>query len=199
MLVVVLGAIAAAGLLWTFSRASLLALAAGLVVLALVRRRPFALLVGMLVVGVAIGWAHLFPKIAPTGTFTKNDLTYQHARAKHAQNGGAAFSATSSSEPSLHSHWVSLREGLRTMGDHPLGLGLGNVGQTASRTGTPVKAGESNYTELGVEVGVLGTVLWTLWGLVLLGASCAQGVTSRGPPGSRLRSPRCSCSRSRPT
>jgi hypothetical protein len=167
-LVLLLGLVSVAGLLWTFSRASLLALAAGLVVLAGLRRLPFAFVVAVLVVGVAIGWAHLFPKIAPTGTFTKKDLTYQHHRASQAKNGGAAYSATSSSEPSLHSHWVSLREGLRTMGDHPLGLGLGNVGQTASRTDTPVKAGESNYTELGVELGVLGTVLWTLWGLVLL-------------------------------
>jgi hypothetical protein len=174
-LVLLLGLVTVAGLLWTFSRASLLALAAGLVVLAAVRRRPFAVVVAVVVVGVAIGWTHLFPKIAPTGTFTKNDLTYQHHRASHAQNGGAAYSPTSASEPSLHSHWVSLREGLRTMGDHPLGLGLGNVGQTASRTGTPVEAGESNYTELGVELGVLGTVLWTLWGLVLLGGLVRAG------------------------
>jgi hypothetical protein len=168
LFVIVLGLMAAAGLLWTFSRASLLALAVGLAVLALVRRRPFALVVAVVVVGVAFGWAHLFPKIAPTGTFTKNDITYQHKRAEHAQNGGAPFSPTSASEPSLHSHWVSLRGGLQTMADHPLGLGLGNVGQTASRTDTPVEAGESNYTELGVELGVLGSVLWTLWGLVLL-------------------------------
>ena len=51
---------------------------------------------------------------------------------------------------------------------HPQGYGLGNVGQTASRTGTPLKAGESNYTELGVELGVLGAVLWTAWGIALL-------------------------------
>jgi hypothetical protein len=61
------------------------------------------------------------------------------------------------------------------MADHPLGLGLGNVGQTASRTDTPVEAGESNYTELGVELGVLGSVLWTLWGLVLLAGLLRAG------------------------
>jgi O-Antigen ligase len=175
LLVLLLGLVAVAGLLWTFSRASLLALAAGLVVLAAVRRRPFALLVAAAVVGVAFGWAHLFPKIAPTGTFTKKDIAYQHHRAKHAKNGNAPFSPTSASEPSLHSHWVSLRGGLQTMADHPLGLGLGNVGQTASRTDTPVEAGESNYTELGVELGVLGSVLWTLWGLVLLAGLLRAG------------------------
>ena len=72
------------------------------------------------------------------------------------------------SEPSLHSHWVSLKDGVRTMADHPEGYGLGNVGQTASRTGTPLKAGESNYTELGVELGVLGSLLWVAWNLAVL-------------------------------
>jgi hypothetical protein len=51
---------------------------------------------------------------------------------------------------------------------HPQGYGLGNAGQTASRTGTTIKAGESNYTELGAEAGLLGSLLWTAWGLALL-------------------------------
>jgi hypothetical protein len=177
-LVLLLAVVTAAGLLWTFSRASLLALAVGLVVLAAVRRRPVGLAVAVLTVAAAFGWAHLFPTIAPTGTFTPKDIAYQRAHAHaQAQTGSAApgFSPTSASEPSLHSHWVSLREGARTMLDHPLGLGLGNVGQTASRTDTPIKAGESNYTELGVELGVLGSVLWTLWGLVLLAGLVRTG------------------------
>ena len=135
-----LSALAAAGLLWTFSRSSLVALAAGLVVLAAVRRRPWALVAAVAVIAVAIGWAHLFPKIGPTGRFTKVDITYQQAIGKN---------------------------GVRTMIHHPQGYGLGNVGQTASRTGTPLKAGESNYTELGVELGVLGAILWTAWGLAV--------------------------------
>jgi hypothetical protein len=57
---------------------------------------------------------------------------------------------------------------VHTMIHHPQGYGLGNVGQTASRTGTPLKAGESNYTELGVELGVLGALLWIAWGLAVL-------------------------------
>ena len=127
------------------------------------RRRPQR--AALPVIGVAIGWAHVFPKIAPTGQFTKADLTYQHQRASGAT---ASFGATSSSEPSLHEHWTSLKDGVRTMIHHPQGYGLGNVGQTASRTNTPLKAGESNYTELGVELGVLGAVLWTAWGIGLL-------------------------------
>ncbi len=31
-----------------------------------------------------------------------------------------------------------------------------------------MKAGESNYTELGVEVGLLGALLWAGWGIALV-------------------------------
>ena len=162
---VALSALAAAGLLWTFSRSSLVALAAGLVVLAAVRRRPWPLVAAVAVIGIAIGWAHLFPKIGPTGRFTKVDIIYQQAIGK---TGPKDFSAVSENEPSLHSHWLALKDGVHTMIHHPQGYGLGNVGQTASRTGTPLKAGESNYTEIGVELGVLGAVLWIAWGLAIL-------------------------------
>ena len=160
-----LSVLVAAGLLWTFSRSSLVALAAGLVVLAAIRRRPAELAAAIAIIAVAIGWAHLFPKLGPTGTFTTVDLTYQRELGK---GGPKSFGAASSSEPSLQEHWRALKDGVHTMIHHPQGYGLGNVGQTASRTGTPLKAGESNYTELGVELGVLGALLWTGWGIALL-------------------------------
>jgi len=165
-LAVPLGAIAFAGLLYTFSRSSLLALAGGLVVLALAARdwRPLALAAG--VVAVTIGWAHVFPKIGPTGHWTKADLVHQRQHAK--ASGPASGNALSESEPSLHEHWVELKDGVHTVIHHPQGFGLGNVGQTASRTGTPIKAGESNYTEMGAELGILGSVLWIAWGLAVL-------------------------------
>jgi O-antigen ligase/polysaccharide polymerase Wzy-like membrane protein len=167
------GAVVGAGLLWTFSRSSLVALAAGLVVLAFTRQAPKAVVAAAAVVALAVAWAHVFPKLAPTGRFTKVDVTYQQSLAKgHA---GASFSAVNANEPSLHSHWVSLKAGVRTMGEHPQGYGLGNVGQTASRTGTPLKAGESNYTELGVELGVLGAFLWIAWNLAVLAALVRAG------------------------
>lgn len=172
VLVAALAAVTAAGLLWTFSRSSLAALAAGVCVLALVRRRPAGIAVAFAVIGVAVGWAHLFPRIAPTGTFTKVDIAYQE---RLGAGGTTDFSPTSASEPSLHSHWASLKDGLRTMARHPQGYGLGNVGQTASRTGTPLKAGESNYTELGVELGVAGAVLWLGWGLAVLAGLARAG------------------------
>jgi O-Antigen ligase len=165
-LAIPLAAIAFAGLLYTFSRSSLIALAAGLVVLAALCRRPVMLAAAAVTIGVAIAWAHVFPSIGPTGNWTRADLVYQRTHAQ--QHPGASGSALSDREPSIRSHLSSLEDGFRTMGDHPQGYGLGNVGQTASRTDTPILAGESNYTELGVELGVLGAVLWTAWGLTLL-------------------------------
>jgi hypothetical protein len=161
-----LGVVTFAGLLWTFSRSSILALAVGLAVVAVVRRRPYELGVAALVVAVAFAWTHVFPHIAPTGNWTKADLAYQHSLA--AQHPTASNAPGSANEASLGEHWRSLKSGFRTMVDHPQGFGLGNVGQTASRTGTPLKAGESNYTELGTELGVLGSVLWTAWGIAVL-------------------------------
>jgi hypothetical protein len=161
-----LGVVTFAGLLWTFSRSSILALAVGLAVVAIVRRRPYELGIAALVVAVAFAWTHVFPHIAPTGNWTKADLVYQHTIA--AQHPTASNAPGSANEASLGEHWRSLKSGFRTMIDHPQGYGLGNVGQTASRTGTPLKAGESNYTELGTELGILGAVLWTAWGIAVL-------------------------------
>jgi hypothetical protein len=162
---IALGALVFAGLLWTFSRSSLVALAVGLVVLAALRRAWQPLALACAVILVAIGWVHLFPKVAPTGQWTPADLTYQAELAKEGPKG--PFTPISSNEPSLHEHWTSLKDGVRTIFHHLQGYGLGNVGQTASRTGTPLKAGESNYTEFGVETGLVGALLWIAWNLAL--------------------------------
>jgi hypothetical protein len=167
-LLAALSAVVAAGLLFTFSRSSLLALAAGLVVLAFVARRWWPVAAAAATIAVSAAWVHAFPHVAPEGKWTQQDLVQQRNTAK--QKPGASGSAGSIDEPSIHSHWVSLREGVRTVIHHPQGYGLGNAGQTASRTGTPIKAGESNYTELGAETGLLGSLLWTAWGIAILAA-----------------------------
>ena len=154
-----------AGLLFTFSRSSLLALAAGLVVLAFVTRRWWPVAAAIATLAVSVAWVHVFPHVAPTGKWTQQDLVQQRNHAK--AQPGASGSAGSIDEPSIHSHWISLREGVRTVVHHPQGYGLGNAGQTASRTGTPIKAGESNYTEIGAETGLFGALLWIAWGLAI--------------------------------
>jgi O-antigen ligase/polysaccharide polymerase Wzy-like membrane protein len=161
-----LAATAFAGLLFTFSRSSLLALAVGLVVWALVRRRIVPALTAVAVLAVSVGWAAAFPHVGPVGHWTKADLVYQ--RQHPAQTGVGSGNALSPKESSVSSHWTSLKEGAETVFDHPQGYGLGNAGQTAARTGTPIKAGESNYTELGAEMGVLGTLLFVAWSLAIL-------------------------------
>jgi O-Antigen ligase len=160
-----IAAMLAAGLLFTFSRSSLLALAAGLVVLAFAQRRWWPVAAAVLTIGVSVAWVHVFPHVAPQGKWTQQDLVRQRNIAK--QKPGASGNAESINEPSIHSHWISLREGVRTVVHHPQGFGLGNAGQTASRTGTPIKAGESNYTEIGVETGLVGALLWIAWSLAL--------------------------------
>jgi hypothetical protein len=160
-------ALIAVALLFTFSRSSLLALAAGLVVLAYLLRDWWPVAAAVATLAVSVAWVHVFPHVAPTGKWTKQDLVLQHNIAK--QHPGASGNAGSINEPSIHSHWISLREGARTVVQHPQGYGLGNAGQTASRTGTPIKAGESNYTELGVETGLLGALVWIAWNLTLFG------------------------------
>ena len=71
-------------------------------------------------------------------------------------------------DSSTESHWQSLRDGLRTVLNHPQGFGLGNAGSTASRTGATIEAGESTYTELGVDVGLVGGLVFLAWSLALL-------------------------------
>ena len=66
------------------------------------------------------------------------------------------------------SHWASLRGGIETVFHHPQGYGLGNAGSTAARTGVKIEAGESSYTELGVEIGLGGGLVFAAWSLLLL-------------------------------
>ena len=167
-ILITLSAVIFAGLLFTFSRSSLLALAAGFVVLAFVNRRWWPVAAAIATLAVSVAWVHVFPQVAPRGKWTQQDLVHQRNNAK--QQPGASGSAGSIDEPSIHSHWISLREGVRTVVHHPQGFGLGNAGQTASRTGTLIKAGESNYTEVGAETGLLGALLWIAWGLVIFAA-----------------------------
>ena len=163
---VVAAAIVYAGLLWTDTRAAFLALAAGLVVLAVLRRSlvPAVLAGGSLVISAA--FVAVFPTIGPTTTYTATELACLRENA--AEEGEAADDPFSPGESSTASHLRALRDGIRTVAEHPWGFGLGNAGVSASRTGADVKAGESTYTELGVDAGVFGLVAFVGW-LVALG------------------------------
>lgn len=160
-----------AGLLWTHSRSTYLALAGGLVVLALVARRwwPAAGAVAVLALGLA--FVQVFPEIGPETRFTPAELEVQRAGAEP----DAEHDPLDPDEPSLESHLENLRDGLERIGSHPQGYGLGNAGAVAKRHDQEILAGESNYTEIGVQTGVVGLALFLAWNLALLAVLVRRG------------------------
>jgi hypothetical protein len=150
------------GLLWTHSRSSYIALAVGLVVIALSRRVPLAVVAAAAVVGVGALFVRVYPHIAPETRFTASELRIQRAGAA----GGAATSGVS--DASTRSHLRNLRDGIETVLEHPWGYGVGNAGVTAFRTHVELKAGESTYTEIGVETGLLGALVFIAWSVALV-------------------------------
>ena len=166
-----LGVVMAAGLLWTFSRSSIVALAGGLLVLAFALRRWWPVAAAVVVAAGGLGFASIFHEIAPRTHWYASDLPYQEAQAKAKgplpKSSGLTGTATLG-EPSIRSHLDSLRDGIRTVVHHPQGYGLGNAGTTAQRFGVKLEAGESNYTELGAETGIAGALLFIAWSLALL-------------------------------
>lgn len=161
-----LAGVVAVGLLFTISRSTLLAFAGGLVVLAYACRRLWPLPAAAATIAVGIGFALSFSAFAPTTHFLPEELAEQERIAR--ERGGLPADEFSFEEPSIKSHLTNLRDGLETVVRHPQGYGLGNAGAVAARTDTKLKAGESNYTELGVEVGVAGLALFVAWSLALL-------------------------------
>jgi hypothetical protein len=155
------GTLAYAGLLWTHTRAAFIALPAGLLVLAALRRSlPLAGLAAGSVVA-SVVFVALFPTIGPQTSYTSSELLCLRGNA--AVEGKASDDPFSAGESSTSSHLTALRDGIRTVARHPWGYGLGNSGVSASRTGVEVKAGESSYTELGVDAGVLGLAALVGW------------------------------------
>jgi O-antigen ligase len=154
-----------AALLLTHTRSALLALVVGLLVLAIVRRswRPvvFAVTVGV----IAFAFVRSYDHIAPRTHFTHAELKQQEENAR--KHGGVSNDPTAANESSTREHLSSLREGTRTVLHHPWGFGLGNAGVTAARTHVTIEAGESTYTELGVETGLLGALIFIAWSLAL--------------------------------
>jgi hypothetical protein len=156
-------ALVSAGLLWTHSRSSYIALAVGLVAIAVSRRAPVALAAAVGVVATGALFVRVYPSIAPETRFTPHELKLQRSGAA---KGGQAVSGIS--DASTESHWRNLKDGTETVVRHPWGYGLGNAGVTAFRTDVDLKAGESTYTELGVETGLLGALVFIAWSVALV-------------------------------
>ena len=158
-----------AGMLWSHTRAAVVALVVALVVLALVRRRWRPVVLAVAVAAISFAFVEEYDHFAPRAHFTSTELQAQEAHAS--ANPSVSNDPTAANESSTSEHFASLRAGLRTVGTHPWGFGLGNAGVTASRTNVVVKAGESTYTELGVETGLAGGLVFLAWCLALAGAT----------------------------
>jgi hypothetical protein len=156
-----------AGLLWTHSRSSYIALAVALLAFAVVRRGGRVFFAGAAVTVLVAGalFVKAYPHIAPATTFTPAELVVQKQEAK---GHGPAVSAGGVEDASTSSHWQSLKAGIRTVVHHPQGFGLGNAGSTAARTHVTIQAGESTYTQLGVETGLVGALVFIAWSLSLV-------------------------------
>jgi hypothetical protein len=161
-----LAAITAVGLLFTFTRAALLVLAGAFLVLGFVQRRWWPVAAAVATLAAAVVWTQVYPSIAPETTWSQADLRYQREQAK--KLGVPPGETVALDEPSIRSHLRALRDGAEAVIEHPQGYGLGNAGATALRRQVRLKAGESTYTELGVETGVLGAIAFIAWSALLL-------------------------------
>ncbi len=165
--VVATGAIAYAGLLWTHTRAAFVALAIGLVVLAVAQRRwaPGVVAVGS--VAASAVFLAVYPTVGPSTSYTAEELACLRSNAAVEGGTGDAFSG---GEASTESHLRNLRDGVETVLRHPWGYGLGNAGVSAKRTEVEIRAGESTFTELGVDVGLPGALSFVGWLVALVAA-----------------------------
>jgi hypothetical protein len=145
-----------AALLWTHTRAAIFALAGALVVLACTSRRLAPLAAAVVVAAVGVVFLHEYRHVGPRTHFTAAELRIQNEIAS--QSKGASVSSNGE-------HVSALREGIRKVVHHPQGYGIGNAGVSAQRTGVLPAAGESTYTEIGVETGLLGGLVFLAWSL----------------------------------
>jgi hypothetical protein len=154
------------GLLYTHTRAAFAALALGLVVLALAQRRAAPVVMAAVFVAAAAVFVAGYTTIGPSTRYTPEELQFLRANAH--EHPGTSSDPFAGNEASTQSHLRNFREGMRTVLHHPQGYGLGNAGVTAKRTGVAIKAGESTYTEIGVDAGLAGLLAFTLWSVALL-------------------------------
>jgi hypothetical protein len=160
------GLILFAGLLYTHTRSAFGALAFALVLLAVVQRRIAPAVVAIASVAVAVAFLAAYPTVGPSTHYTEEELEFQRQNAAE-DPGDPSSDPFSPSESSAASHWRHLRDGVEAVVRHPQGYGLGNAGTVAKRTGVEIKAGESTYTELGIDVGLLGALAFVLWNVAL--------------------------------
>ena len=153
-------------LLYTHTRSALAALVVGLVLLGILQRRLAPIALGVASVVVAAGFLAVYPSIGPSTSYTPEEIEFLRANAE--REPGETADPFSPTESSASSHWQNLRDGVEAVLEQPQGYGLGNAGVVAKRTGVDIKAGESTYTELGVDTGLAGMAAFVAWSALLL-------------------------------
>jgi hypothetical protein len=148
------------GLLFTYSRTSIAALAVGLVALGYALRSWWPVAAAAVFLAAAFFFVRAYPDLAPEARYTSAELQVQRAGGREEPTSGGPLDP---GEASFDSHLDNLRSGLRTVAEHPQGYGVGNAGVTAKRTGAEIKAGESTYTEIGVDAGLAGALALIAW------------------------------------
>jgi O-antigen ligase len=161
----VVTALLAIGLLFTYSRTTIVALALGLVTLGYALRSWLPVAAGAVFVAAAFFFVRAYPDIAPETRYTAAELRIQRAGGAEQPTSGGPLDP---GESSFASHLDALEDGVGAVLEHPQGYGVGNAGVTAKRTDTEIKAGESSYTELGVELGLLGMLAFVAWNVALV-------------------------------
>jgi hypothetical protein len=154
------------GLLYTHTRAAFIALAFALVFLAVLQRRLAPAVLGVASLVIAAGFVAAYPSIGPSTSYTAEELEFLRANAE--REPGESTDPFSPSESSTSSHLRNLRDGVEAVLEHPEGYGLGNAGVVAKRTDLEPLAGESTYTELGIDAGLVGMAAFVAWSIALL-------------------------------
>jgi hypothetical protein len=158
-------ALLAIGLLFTYSRTTIVALALGLATLGYALRSWWPVAAAAVFVAAAFFFVRAYPDLAPETRYTAAELKIQRAGGAQRPTSGSPLDP---GESSFGSHLDALEDGVVTLFEHPYGYGVGNAGVTAKRTRTEIKAGESTYTELGVELGLLGMLAFIAWNIALV-------------------------------
>ena len=161
-----LAALLYVALLFTHTRAAFAALAFGLVLLAAAQRRVAPAVLGLAAVVAGALFLVAYPSIGPSTSYTPDELEFLRQNAR--EEGPPIRGRLPTEDASTDSHWRNLRDGVRVVIEHPQGHGLGNAGVVAKRTGVEIRAGESTYTELGVDAGVAGVLAFVLWSIAIL-------------------------------
>src|SRR5262245_9561860 len=163
----VVGLLLYGGLLYTHTRAAFAALALALVLLGILQRRAAPIVIAVATVVVGGAFLAAYPTLGPSTSYTQEELEFLRQQAAEDTVDPSA-DPFSPGEASTASHWRHLRDGVQAVLEHPQGYGLGNAGTVAKRTGVEIRAGESIYTELGVDAGLLGALAFVAWSLALL-------------------------------